>query len=250
MCPGFTRESSAPDGSRGPGTELWDLEALASAAGLGDWMFEQFEPLVGGSVAEVGAGIGTFSERILASGAESLLLIEPDPVCAETLERKFGGDARTRIAQEALPDSRALSAASGKLDLIICQNVLEHVADDEGAAKQMAAALRPGGWLCLLVPAHPALFGPLDRRYGHVRRYDRERVRQIAAVADLELVDLYSFNLLGVLGWWVKNRQRSARIDRGSLRAYEILLRGWRPVERRVRPPWGLSLVARARRPR
>jgi len=213
-------------------------------------MFEQFEPLVDGAVAEVGAGIGTFSERLLASGAESLLLIEPDPVCAKTLERKFGGDARTRIAREALPDSPALSAASGKLDLIICQNVLEHVADDEGATKQMAVALRPGGWLGLLVPAHPALFGPLDRRYGHARRYDRERVRQIAAAAGLELIDLYSFNLLGVVGWWVKNRRPSARIDRGSLRAYEILLRGWRPVERRVRLPWGLSLVARARRPR
>lgn len=243
-------ESAAPEGSSGPGNGLWDLEALAGASGLGDWMFEQFEPLVDGAVAEVGAGIGTFSERLLASGVESLLLIEPDPACAKTLERKFGGDPRTRIAPETLPDSPALSAAAGKLDLVICQNVLEHVADDEGATRQMAAALRPGGWLVLLVPAHPALFGPLDRRYGHFRRYDRERVRHIAAAAGLELIDLYAFNLLGVMGWWAKNRRSSAQIDRRSLRAYEILLRGWRPVERRVRLPWGLSLVARLRRPR
>jgi SAM-dependent methyltransferase len=242
--------SAAPRGSSGQGTELWDLEALAGAVGLGDWMFEQFEPLVGGAVAEVGAGIGTFSERLLGGGAESLLLIEPDPVCAKILERRFGDDSRTRIVSEALPDSPALSAVSGELDLVVCQNVLEHVSDDEGATKQMAAALRPGGWLGLLVPAHPALFGQLDRGYGHVRRYDRERVRRIVAAARLELIDLYSFNLLGVVGWWAKNRTPSARIDRGSLRAYEILLRGWRPVERRVRLPWGLSLIARARRPR
>jgi hypothetical protein len=30
---------------------------------------------------------------------------------------------------------------------------------------------------------------------------------------------------------------------------YEALVRFWRPIEERVRPPFGLSLVVRARKP-
>ncbi len=112
----------------------------------------------------------------------------------------------------------------------------------------MAAALKPGGRLVVLVPAHPRLYGTLDRQYGHHRRYDRERLERIVGGAGLVLEDLYSFNLLGIAGWWVKNRRGTARIDHRSLRAYEALLRLWRPIEDRRRPPVGLSLVARARR--
>ena len=55
--------------------ETWDLEHLAGARRLCDWMFSQFANDIGGDVVEVGAGIGTFSERILARGVNSLLLI-------------------------------------------------------------------------------------------------------------------------------------------------------------------------------
>jgi hypothetical protein len=74
-------------------------------------------------------------------------------------------------------------------------------------------------------------------------------VRRLIAGAGLQLDDLYSFNLLGVPGWIVKNRLPNPSLDSGSLRAYEELLRLWRPIEDRLDLPWGLSLVARARRP-
>ncbi len=228
---------------------LWDLERLGAAHGLGDWMFEQFAPRVGPRVAEVGAGIGTFSRRLLDAGAESLLLVEPEPACAGELEERLGGDPRVLIAREELPDSPALGAEEGTLDLVVCQNVLEHLEDDAAATSAMARALRPGGWLVLLVPAHPRLFGSLDRRYGHCRRYTRELVRDLVSEARLELADLYSFNLLGVPGWWVTGKRSAPSIGTRALAVYEAMLKVWRPIERRLRPPVGLSLVAHARRP-
>ena len=48
---------------------LYDLAAFADARRLADWQFAQFERHVGPRTAEIGAGIGTFSERLLASGA-------------------------------------------------------------------------------------------------------------------------------------------------------------------------------------
>jgi SAM-dependent methyltransferase len=230
--------------------EIWDLENLARARGLGDWMFEQFADLAHGRVVEVGAGIGTFSQRMLANGVVDALLIEPEPGCAARLQERFAGDARVAVSRELVPGSAALDARAGHIDFLLCQNVLEHIADDAGAVRAMGEALAPGGALGLLVPAHPRLYGALDRRFGHERRYTRERLERLMGEAGLEVEALYSFNALGVLGWLVNRRRRDPKLDPRSLRAYERLLPPFRALERRRRPPFGLSFVVRARRPR
>jgi SAM-dependent methyltransferase len=227
---------------------LWDLHQLAQARQLVDWQFEQFAPYAGGRVVEVGAGIGTFSERLLGAGVDELLLVEPEAPCANELEERFGAEPRVEIARELLPDAPSMKARAGTVDFIVCQNVLEHIADDQAAMSAMAATLAPGGMLSVLVPAHPALYSELDRTYGHERRYPMQRLRDLAATADLEVVDLYRFNLLGTIGWAANRWRRRAAISGRALRAYELLLPPFRAFERRRRPPWGLSLVLHARR--
>jgi SAM-dependent methyltransferase len=226
----------------------YDLDELAGARRLADWMFDQFRPLVSHETAEVGAGIGTFSERLLGAGVERLLLVEPDPELAAELERRFGSDTRVELVRDSVPGSPTLARDAGRFGFVLCQNVLEHVPDDGGAVSELAAALRLDGVLGLLVPAHPRLYGSLDREYGHERRYTRERLERLIADAGLELVELRSFNLLGVVGWWWKSRRGARGLGHRSLRAYEALLPLWKPVERLLRPRAGLSLIAVARR--
>jgi 2-polyprenyl-3-methyl-5-hydroxy-6-metoxy-1,4-benzoquinol methylase len=229
---------------------LEDLKTMARARRLSDWMFEQFADDVRGSVAEVGAGIGTFSERILAAGAERLLLIEPEDACAEILAARFADDARVTTVREEVPGSVSLAGHPESHDLVLCQKVLEHVDDDAAAIGEMAMALRAGGTLALLVPAHPGLYGSLDLAYGHRRRYTRGAVRSLMETAGLEVRDIRSFNLLGVPGWWMSSRLQATSVNPRLLPVYETLLRPWRRLEDRIRPPWGLSLVAHAvRRP-
>jgi hypothetical protein len=108
--------------------------------------------------------------------------------------------------------------------------------------------LRKGGCLGLLVPAHPRLFGTLDEVYEHRRRYTANGVRALLGDAGLEVESLRAFNMLGIAGWWTSSLLRRSQIDPGSLRAYEALVRVWRPIEDRVRPRWGLSIVARGRK--
>ena len=210
--------------------EAYDLDELARATRLADWMFEQFRPLVASRTAEVGAGVGTFSGRLLGAGVERLLLLEPDPGLAGELERRFGSDPRVELVRESVPGSPTLARDAGRYGLVLCQNVLEHVADDAGALRELGAALEPGGRLALLVPAHPRLYGSLDRAYGHERRYTRERVERLVRDTGLELLELRSFNLLGVAGWWWKSRRGAGGLGTRSLRAYEALLPLWRPV--------------------
>lgn len=230
--------------------ELWDLENLQAARRLCDWMYEQSSPFVRGEVIEIGAGIGTFSTRIAANPeVTGLLLVEPEPACAEVLDRTFAHQAQVSVSRDTLPESPAVSARAGEIDFVLCQNVLEHIADDGPAVRAMADALRPGGRLTLLVPAHPWLYGKLDRIYAHHRRYTRARVRSVVEQAGLVIDELYSFNMLGVPGWWL-NRFRSAPgITPSALRAYELLMRAWKPVEQRWRPPIGLSVIVQAHKP-
>ncbi len=227
-----------------------ELPNLREAQRLSAWMHEQFRDFVGGAVVEVGPGIGTFSERLLAGpDIASLTLIEPRRAFVEALAASFGRDPRVTVVAEALPGSPALKARAGSVDFLLCQNVLEHIEREAEAVQAMAKALRPGGRLTLLVPAHPRLYGNLDLLYGHHRRYTREHLAEVLTDAGLTIEDLYSFNLLGVPGWWVNGWRRSPRIGEGALRVYEALLRMWQPIERRHRPRWGLSLVAHARKP-
>jgi SAM-dependent methyltransferase len=230
-------------------SDLWDLEDIAHARRLGDWVFEQFSWAVGPEVVEIGAGIGTFSERLLAAGVERLVLVEPEPACAEVLDDRFGSDARVTVERDQLPEAEALLKRPGVFDFALCLNVLEHVDDDARALEVMAGALRPGGRLGVLVPAGPRLFGSLDAHYGHHRRYTRESLRAIAEAAGLCVTALHPFNALGIPGWWFRTVTGGTALGRRSLAAYNQMLALWRPLERRLRLPWGLSLVLHAERP-
>ena len=44
-----------------------ELDSLAEAKNYYAWVMKQFEPYLGPTVIEVGAGIGTFSEYLLGS---------------------------------------------------------------------------------------------------------------------------------------------------------------------------------------
>jgi SAM-dependent methyltransferase len=226
----------------------YDLDELAGARRLRDWMWEHVGEGMAGRVVEVGPGLGTFTDRLLERDVEDALLLEPDPAFARALEERFGADARVRVRREGLPHSPALRAERGRVDAVLCQNVLEHVEDDMASVRTMAEALRPGGRLTVLVPAHPRLFNRIDQAYGHVRRYTRARLRRLASVAELEVLELRSFNLLGVPGWWAKGIVGAEGLDRRSLRAYEAVLPAWRPLERRLPMRFGLSLVLHAQR--
>src|SRR5215211_1434347 len=121
-------------------SEIWDLENLARARRLGDWMFSQFADLVRGRVVEVGAGIGTFSERLLDAGIDDLLLIEPEAGCAAHLATRFAGRDGVDVVSDPVPGCPALQGRAGSIDFVLCQNVLEHVEDHRGAVAEIPAA--------------------------------------------------------------------------------------------------------------
>jgi 2-polyprenyl-3-methyl-5-hydroxy-6-metoxy-1,4-benzoquinol methylase len=221
-----------------------ELEAIAGARRRVRWLYDTFAAHVPGArVLEIGAGIGTFTELMLTDGARSILAVEPEVVSASTLAHRFRDDERVRVARDELPDAPSVDDEAGTFDLVVCHNVLEHIADDAAAMAVMAKALRPDGRLALLVPAGPQRFGALDDAYGHWRRYTEHDVRTLVSEAGLEIDSLHPIDALGVPAWWFKNRRPGARIGTTSVRAYELLVAAWKPIESRLRPATGLGYV-------
>lgn len=208
------------------------------------WQLAQFAPFLGERVAEVGVGLGAILARV--GRREAILGIDVDPDVLELARTRFADRTEVAVEQGDLSDpATAERLAAFRPDTILCINVLEHVRDDLAVLQRLEAALVPGGHLCLLVPAHFALYGPYDRTDGHYRRYAKSHLRVLLSHTGLRLLRLRYFNAPGALGWLVQYRLRGREIHGdGELRLMNRLIPVLRRVEAAIAPPFGLSLVA------
>lgn len=225
-----------------------ELDSLAEARSYYAWVVRQFEPYLGPSVIEVGAGIGTCSEFLLSvPRVRQLTAIEPAENTYPELERRFRDDARVRVLKGYLSEHyRSLSA-----DAFVAVNVLEHVADHIGFLKQAREAIKPGGALLLFVPALPAIYGTLDRAFEHERRYTKRTLRDAIESAGWKPRRISYMNLPGIAAWFMAGRVlRKSNIAAREAKAYDRLLIPWLSrVESVFPPPIGSNLVAIATKP-
>jgi len=123
-----------------------------------------------------------------------MLHIAPEP-CEERIRRRVGAgyvsadladptvDVRCDVARIPYPD--------GWFDAVYCSHVLEHVADDRQAMRELRRVLAPHGYAVLLVPItaaetfeDPTITAPRDRlrafgQEDHVRRYGPDFVDRV-----------------------------------------------------------------------
>jgi hypothetical protein len=96
--------------------------------------------------------------------------------------------------------------ARGGYDAVLYLNVLEHIEDDAAELRRAAEALRPGGALLVFGPALSWLYGELDYKAGHYRRYSVDGLRRLAEAAGFEVVKAGYLDVLGVLPYWLVYR--------------------------------------------
>jgi SAM-dependent methyltransferase len=205
------------------------------------WMFDRLRRWIGGSVLEIGSGIGNLSAFL--ADRERLVLTDTREEYLIRLRERFRGRPNTSVARLYLPDDDR-AVAGQRFDTIICLNVLEHVDDDISALQAIRRLLAPSGRLVLLVPALPALYGTIDRALGHHRRYKRAGLGDLLEATGFKLAHIEYFNIAGIPGWWFAGRiLRRQQIPSGSLKLYDRLVPLFR-LERFL--PWrvGQSLIA------
>jgi SAM-dependent methyltransferase len=219
------------------------LEDLGHVPNYNDWIFEQFAPLLHGCAAEIGAGLGTISER-LRPCVTTLDLVEPSPELARQLMLKFEGDAGCRVMEQSI-ETWLETVGPGALDCIIMVNVLEHIENDYVAVQGLYDALKPGGRLLIFVPALPFLYSKLDKVFGHFRRYTRKSLRTCVGQAGFRIEKLRYFDISGVLPWWLLNTVLGKiSFNQSMLTVYDrVVVPPTKLVESILAPPLGKNLI-------
>ncbi len=219
------------------------LEDLSHAVNYRRWLADLVRPHLGDDPIELGSGTGDYAMEWL-DGLPRMTVTEADDERLKLLQQRFADDERVTVRSLALPASEP-----GSYSAAVALNVMEHIEDDVAALRGIAAMLRPGGAVVLIVPAFPSAMSKFDRAVGHYRRYTRRSLSAALHAADLEVQALGYVNPVGLLAWYVMCRAL------GSFPRNGFLLRGYdrtvvpvlRAMEGRWQPPFGQSLLAVAR---
>ena len=223
-------------------TEDFEFEALDKAKNYRAAIIKEFHAHLKGYLWEVGSGIGQMTQSLSKLESISRIrCIEPDP--------KFAAIHRSRFPSLELLEGTVADAQDfPNPDCIISINVLEHIEDDMAELRSYRELLCGNhGSLCLLVPARPEIYSPIDSDFGHFRRYRKKELANKIRNAGFVLQKIYYFNSLGYLAWLVKFRiLKSRSFDSRQVEFYDsriFPMVHW--METHVfRPPIGQSLIA------
>lgn len=179
-------------------------------------------------------------------------------------------EARNRLRfQEAVGECRgrwgllaadmlSLPFADAIFDVVICAEVMEHVADHERAAAEIIRVLKPGGNLAVSVPRFfpEKICWMLSKAYarlpgGHVRIYTKGAVQSLLGKHAAVLWFRHHAHSLHTPFWWLKCLVGVQRTDSGAVNRYHRFL-VWdlmkkpavtRFLDRLLNPVLGKSLV-------
>ena len=164
-------------------------------------ILSNFDCFPKGSVFEVGCGAGGVL-RDLAQQGFNCTGVDSSEMAREVAVQMMSGIDNACIVS----DVRELKEES--FDYLLSCEVLEHIEDDCAALQEWLHYLKPGGLVIVAVPAHQKNFGPLDNWAGHVRRYDRSRLRRLFDDSGVALIKLecYGFPLANITSF-IRNRK-------------------------------------------
>ncbi len=223
-------------------TANFEFDALRAAQNYRRVLLEIFSPHLHGRVIEIGAGIGQFTEELVKlPPIQHLLALEPDT--------RFYPEFRKALPNQPLHEGIINTLNDpGPWHGILSINVLEHIREDEDELRAYARLLRnQRGKLCLFVPARPEIYAPIDKDFGHHRRYTRPELQKKLEQAGFKTVRLHYFNATGYFLWWLNFcvlRQRKFKV--GSVRLFDrfIFPCTYGLESNLCWPPFGQSLIA------
>ena len=141
---------------------------------------------------------------------------------------------------------------AGRFDSVVSSNVLEHIPDgiEAEVVRTSFELLEPGGVSTHWVPAMQCIYGSLDRRFEHFRRYNKKQLLALFENAGFTVERCGYQNMVGFFGWWWQSRVlKATRIPKSAALNYDrFVVPVASRVEQYVRLPFGQSLFIAARK--
>jgi glycosyltransferase involved in cell wall biosynthesis len=212
------------------------------------WLARIVRPHVGDEVLEIGAGIGNLTGRLMA---RRMVYVagEQDPLHLHALRNRFLRTPNVTVQKIDPEEPADLAGLENCFDTVLCVNVMEYLERPGAVIERLAATLKPGGAMVMLVPNVAGLYGTLDRAMGHKRRYSVTAARELLEAGGFEVAQAQSFNKVAMLAWLAHSRMlRSGHISKLVLKLFDKSVWFWRRLDWLM--PWpGLSLLVVARKP-
>jgi SAM-dependent methyltransferase len=224
------------------------LNNLAGTPQYLSWMATTLRPFLGDAVLELNAGIGNIAGRLMARRV-LYLAAEKDQLHLHALRNRFLRTPNV-VVQRIDPElPETLAGLENCFDTVLCINVLEYLEDPRAVLESLRNTLKPNGVMVALAPQGPGLYGSLDQRLGHKRRYSAAGLRAVLESAGFDVEQVRQFNRAGAPPWWAYSKVLGSKgINKLVLKLFDKSVWLWRRVDRIL--PWSaLSLIAVARRP-
>lgn len=222
------------------------------------WFQRRFEVLIAlaapriigaKTLAEFGAGNGVLQKQI-----ETRFARATDGFDLNELPLRQNISASPLFCYDIHQRNPELAA---RYDLLFLFDVLEHIDDEDGFLASVLYHIKPGGYLCINVPALQSLYSRYDKAVGHVRRYDLPQLRQVGLRNGLEIEaatywGLPLMPLLWIRRFWIRNTSEDQIIAQGMdsrTGALNSLLRLWSRLEWLPQQTTGTSLMMLLRKP-
>jgi glycosyltransferase involved in cell wall biosynthesis len=222
------------------------LMRLNRAPRFSKWMADTVRPYVGSRVLEIGAGIGNLTMNLIPR--TTYWATDINPAYLEALSRMRA--SRPYLDVAFTDASRGETFPQGqRFDSVICLNVVEHLADDLGALRNIYDVLEEGGRAIILVPQGPKLFGTLDEVLGHFRRYTIPQLTEVGQNAGFIVEEVLEFNRAGSPVWWFNGQiLKRTTFGLGQIRMLNFLTPLFRKTDK-IMPFPPLSIIGIFRKP-
>jgi glycosyltransferase involved in cell wall biosynthesis len=230
-------------------TGLRTLRIMEGAGKYNEWLFQQVRAFLGSTVLEGGSGVGNITKYLV--GKKKVIATDVSEFYLDELNRNFGHLDNVQVERLDLLDQAAIEKISKKhsFDTFLSLNVLEHIQDDQAAINNIFRALQPNGRLVILVPAHQFLYSQIDKNLDHFRRYSKKDLKEILEKAGFQMERIKYLNFLGAIGWFINGKiLRRKLLPSRQVRTFDWLLFLLK-IEAWISPPFGLSVMAVAKKP-
>ena len=207
-----------------------------------NWMMRLLRPHVGATVLELSAGIGNLTGRLMGRRLR-YVATEIDPLYLHTLQNRFLRTPNVSVARLDPARDEDYRNYRESFETVLCVNVLEYAEDPASMLRSIRSTLRPGGRALILVPQSPGLFSSVDRKMGHLRRFQIADMLKLAESSGLKVSETQQINKVGAAAWWFFGKVlRQERINKFSLKIFDKSVWWLRHLDHIL--PWkGLSLL-------
>ncbi len=187
-------------------------------------------------ILDIGCGSGRHT--CAAYRFKNVVAIGADICLAELGEAKDRLKFHERLGENGggtwgltMVDVRALPFEDNFFDLVVCSEVLEHIADDQNAASEIIRVLKPGHNLAVSVPRFwpERICWTLSSEYtksnnGHIRIYRQKKFIALLENKGVKRWALHHAHSLHAPYWWLKCLLGPNRTDVTAVNLYHRFL--------------------------